>query len=75
MNNLIVEYINYNYALSSNIDGWCILEKSKNRNIYLTRLISDIEKIFPDMGGKNICNIWWETNIEISPIKIYLKLS
>jgi len=67
---LIEEYIIYNYIFSSNIDGWCVLDRYTDRNILLRRLIRDIEKIFPDMGGVEVCQHWWDKNIQMITYKI-----
>jgi L-rhamnose mutarotase len=70
MKELIEEYIIDNYMFSSNIDGWCIVDKHSQRNLLLQRLISDIERIFPDMGSTEVCTHWWGKNINIITTKI-----
>lgn len=59
---LIEEYIKDNYLLSSNIDGWCVLDKHQQRNLFLQRFIKDIEQIFPDMNSSEVCTEWWTKN-------------
>lgn len=68
---LIDEYIIDNYAFSSNIDGWCVLDKHYQRNLFLQRFIKDIERIFPDMNSSEVCIEWWTKNKNI----IYDKVS
>lgn len=68
---LIEDYIYCNYLFSSNIDGWCVLDKHYQRNLLLQRFIKDIERIFPDMNSSKVCIDWWVKNKNI----IYDKVS
>ncbi len=60
---LIEDYIINVYLFSSNADGWCIHNKVTGRNIILQKLISEVERIFPNMGATNIVTKWWARNI------------
>ena len=67
---LIEMYVIDNYTFTSNIDGWCISDRITGKKIILQRLITDIEKVFPDYDIPKFCSMWWAKNITILNQKV-----
>ena len=67
---LINEYLITIYRFSSNTDGWCVHHKYYNIDIILQRLISDIERIFPNMDATEVVNDWWKLNVKTTEDRI-----
>ena len=67
---IINDYLITVYSFTSNSDGWCVHHKYYDKDIILQRLISDMERIFPNMGATEVVDDWWDLNIKTTQDRI-----
>ena len=67
---IIKDYLITVYRFASNIDGWCVHHLHYDKNFTRHRLISDMERIFPNMGATKVVNDWWKLNIKSTEDRI-----
>ena len=67
---IINDYLITIYRFTSNADGWCVHHIHYDKDIILQRLISDMERIFPNMGATEVVTHWWALNIKTTADRI-----
>jgi len=68
---LIEDYIMNVYQISSNIDGWCIKNKTYNKQMSFSRVASDVKRVFPNNDIRLILFKWENNNIKAIEDRLY----
>jgi hypothetical protein len=75
MNELIREYLIVTYALTTDDNNWCVLDKFDGKLLSLKQLRFKFERVFPNMDTSTLIIEWYRHNLEVNIDRINQFLS
>lgn len=62
---LIEEYIDFAFNFTSNGVNFCVGDEINRHLISLNQLRNIMERMFPNMGSREVCTLWFQRNLMI----------